>query len=274
MLIDSHVHISNILGFYMTEAMVLEMMEKYHVDYVLLSNCDAAEYGHDGKLLPKEQQKSQAECFKRAIAFAKEQPGRIGILPWIKPTIETADAELEQLIAENRDVVKGMKMHAFHSRMATDDERMVPFVELAQKYELPLMIHTGGCEEASPKRVGNMAKRFPDVTFIMAHMGLGTDNMEAIEVMGEAENLIADTAWVPMKSTVEIIKRYGSHRIVFGSDSPIDGVDTYRCNKTGEPSLYIPYFTELEKIIGADAYADLMYRNAQRIFQLAGHSEI
>lgn len=267
-LIDSHVHISRILGFYMPEKMVLEMMEKYNVDYALVSNCDAAEYGHNGKLIPKVLQKSQADCFQRTITFARKNPGKIGVLPWIKPTVETADKKLEQMIAENKDIVKGMKMHAFHSRMATDDDRMVPYVELAEAYDLPIMIHTGGCDEASPKRVCNMAKRYPKVKFIMAHMGLGTDNMEAIEMMGEAENLIADTAWVPLNSTVEIIRRYGSKRILFGSDSPIDGVDTYRYNKAGEPSLYIQYFSELENIIGTEAYEDLMYRNAMELFRI------
>lgn len=267
-LIDSHMHISRILGFYMPESMVEETMEKYHIDYALISNCDAAEYGHNGKLIPRMLQKSQASCFERAIRFARKNPGRIGVLPWIKPTIETADAKLESMIAENHDIVKGMKMHAFHSRMATDDDRMIPYVEMAEKYDLPFMIHTGGCDEASPRRVCNMAKRYPKVQFIMAHMGLGTDNKEAIDLMGEAENLLADTAWVPMESTIEIIKRYGSKRILFGTDSPIDGVDTYRCNKAGEPSIYVQYMNDLEAVIGAEAYADLMYRNAMRIFKI------
>lgn len=267
-IIDSHMHISTMLGFYMPEKMVLEAMDKYHIDYALISNCNAAEYGHDGRLLPKIFQKSQAACFKRAIKFARENEGRIGVLPWIKPTVETADEVLEQLIAANLDIVKGIKMHAYHSHMATDDDRMVPYVELAEKYDLPMMIHTGGSEEASPQRVYNMAKRYPKVLFIMAHMGLGSDNQEAIALMGEAENLIADTAWVPMESTIEIIRRYGSKRILFGTDSPIDGVDTYRYNKAGEPSLYVQYLNDLEPIIGTEAYADLMYRNAMRIFKI------
>lgn len=139
---------------------------------------------------------------------------------------------------------------------------------MMEKYHLPMVSHTGGCEEASPKYVYNMAKKYPGVNFIMAHMGLGTDNKEAVDLMAKADNLYADTTWVPVSTTVEVIRRYGSKRVMFGSDSPIDGVDTYDCNKNGEPSLYREYFNGIEKIIGHRAYEDLMYKNAIRIFNI------
>ena len=79
-------------------------------------------------------------------------------------------------------------------------------------------------------------------------------------------NLYGDTTWVSLESTIEIVKRYGSKKIFFGSDSPIDGVNTYTQNAKGEPSLYLRYFNELEDIIGSEAYADIMYRNAMEFF--------
>ena len=86
--------------------------------------------------------------------------------------------------------------------------------------------------------------------------------------MEKAENLYADTAWVPVTSTIEIIKRFGSKRIFFGSDSPIDGVDTYYYNREGQPSMYREYFDGLEDVIGTEAYQDLMYRNAIEFFKI------
>ena len=55
---------------------------------------------------------------------------------------------------------------------------------------------------------------------------------------------------------------------MFGSDNPIDGVHTYGRNPKGEPSLYQRYFNELEAIIGTDAYEDIMYKNAMRVFKI------
>ncbi len=273
MIIDTHVHITDMLEFNMTEDMVLEMMDKYDISYCIVSNGDSVEYNHDLTPLPMEEQISQADSFRRTITFARNNPGRIGIMPWIKPATETADDTLEQLIKDNIDIVKGIKVHPYHSKTFFDSEKMVPYIELAQKYNLIVVSHTGGCEEADAKYVYNMAVRFPKVSFIMAHMGLGTDNSEAIELMGKADNLYADTAWVPVKSTIEIIKRYGSKRILFGTDSPIDGVDTYYYNREGQPSMYREYFDRLEDTIGSEAYKDLMYRNAIRLFRLKQFSK-
>ncbi|MBQ3512206.1 MAG: amidohydrolase family protein [Lachnospiraceae bacterium] len=269
MLIDMHTHIGGAkVGFVMSEDMILQEMEKYHVDYCIVSNGDSAEFDHELNPLPKEFQVSQKDSFLRTIQFARRNPGKIGIMPWIKPATEGMDEELEQLIRENRDIVKGIKVHPFHSNTFFHSDRMEPYIELAQKYELPVMSHTGGCEAADAKYVYEMALKYPKVNFIMAHMGLGTDNKDAINLMEKADNLYADTAWVPVSSTIEIIKRFGSKRIFFGSDSPIDGVDTYYFNREGKPSMYREYFHGLEEVIGTEAYKDLMYRNAMEFFKI------
>lgn len=268
MIIDTHVHIADMLGIVMTEEMVIAAMQKYNIDYCIVSNCDSAEFGHDLKPIPKCEQISQADSFRRSICFARANMGKIGIMPWIKPATEKADEEFEDLIKENLDIVKGIKVHPYHSKTFFDSERVEPYIRLAQKYHLPVVSHTGGCEEAHPKYVYHMAVRYPDVNFVMVHMGLGTDNREAVELMDRADNLYADTTWVPVETAVEVIRRYGSKRIVFGSDTPIDGVDTYFYNKAGEPSLYREYFNGLWEIIGREAYKDLMYKNAINIFNI------
>ena len=161
-----------------------------------------------------------------------------------------------------------MNLHPFHSAISPTDKRVIPYLEFAKQYDLAVISHTGGCEDASPTNLYKAAKMFPSVPFIMAHMGLGSDNSEAIELLGKADNLFGDTAWVPMSSTVKVIEKYGTHRIMFGTDSPIDGVDTYKCNPRGERSMYVDYFEKLRDIIGDNAYDDLMYKNAQEILKI------
>ena len=51
---------------------------------------------------------------------------------------------------------------------------------------------------------------------------------------------------------------------------PIDGVDTYLHNPKGERSLYQDYFHELPEQISKEAYEDLMYKNAMRLFNIRG----
>lgn len=268
-IIDAHVH----TGLFaspektvdMREEIVLKSMELYNIDYALVSNA-AVEYDCELQPVPLEMQISQEESFLGSVAFARKNKDKIGILPWIKPATETADERFEEILKENLDVIHGIKVHPFHSKTAFDSERVEPYIKLAQKYHLPVLTHTADCDEASPVRVYNMAKKYPDVNFVMAHMGLGTDNQEAISLLGKLPNLYGDTAWVPLSSTLQIVKEYGSKKLIFGSDSPIDGLHTYRENMAGEPSLYQQYFYELEDKIGTEAYEDIMYKNAMRVY--------
>ena len=267
MIIDSHVHIGgDTVELNMTEDTVLLAMEKYNIDICLVSNGDACEYGHDLELLPSEIQVDQKTALERVIRFAKENEGRFYAGFWCKPHHENLTAEIEQLVAENRQNLVFLKAHPYHSNLAFDDDKMIPYLELAVKYNLPVVIHTGEGYNDSPARVLNMARKYPQLKFIMAHMGLGTDNKEAVELIGKLPNLYGDTTWVSLESTLEIVKRYGSKKIFFGSDSPIDGLHTYGYNMKGETSLYQRYFNELEALIGTSAYEDIMYKNAMRVF--------
>lgn len=57
-------------------------------------------------------------------------------------------------------------------------------------------------------------------------------------------------------------------KIMFGSDMPIDGIDTYAKNPKGEPSMYVPYFNELQNLIPSKDYENLMFKNAQDFYKI------
>ena len=266
MLIDTHVHIGKVLDFEMSEEDVIYSMNRYGVDFSLVSSVEAVEFDHVGRAIPKALQTSQNEAFKRTLAFARRYPDRIGVTPWMKLYAETPDDEFIRLLEENRELVYGIKLHPFHSRVAPDDPRAEKVYEIAEKYDLPVVSHTGGCEEARSVHLYNAAIKHPEINFVMVHMDLGTDNHEAIELLGKADNLYGDTTWVPVKSTLKAIERWGSGKLLFGSDNPIDGADTYLHNKTGDRSLYQEYFNEFRAMISPEDYDNIMYRNAVRLF--------
>ena len=252
----------------MTKEDVLYSMERYRIDFSLVSNIEGAEYDHQGKKLKKDCQTPQNEVFKRTLSFAREHPDKIGALPWMKPCSELPDEEFVRLIRDNRDIVYGIKLHPFHSPIAPDDDRMEPIYRLAAEYRLPIVSHTGGNEPASVKHLYLAAKKHPELNFVMVHMGLGTDNKEAIELIADLPNLYGDTTWVPLSSTLSALKRCGSEKILFGSDNPIDGRDTYLCNRQGDRSLYQEYFHELKALIPNSDYENIMFRNALRLFHI------
>ncbi len=268
MIIDTHAHIGNMLLFDMKTEQVLRSMERYGVDFSLISNIEAAEFDHQGNPVPEFLQKPQNQVLKETLAEARKAPGKLGVLPWLKIAQELPDEEFISLVKENRDIIYGFKLHPFHSRTAPDEKRLEPIYKLAAELGLPIVSHTGGCEEARSIHLYNAAKRHPETDFVMVHMDLGSDNSEALELLGKLPNLYGDTTWVPISTTVEAIRRCGSEKMLFGTDNPIDGEDTLHHNAFGERSLYQQYFNELKDEISEEDYENLMFRNAVRVFKI------
>ncbi len=266
MIIDTHVHIGTVLNFRMKKEDVLYSMEKYGIGYSIVSDIRAVEFAHNQKHIPKLFQTSQYKCAESVIGFAKDNPDKIGAAVWLKPYGEKADKEITELISRERKYIRALKFHPFHSTVPFDSKEMDPFITIARDQKLPVVTHTGGTDQASCVRVYNMAKRWPDVNFVMVHMGLGTDNSEATELIGKLPNLYGDTTWVKMENTIKFIEKNGDEKIVFGSDNPIDGKDTYLNNGRGSVSIYQDYFHKLPELISPSSYENLMYKNALRIF--------
>ena len=263
MIIDSHVHICNMIKFNMPKEMVIESMKKYNIDFSLVSNVEGAEVDCDQEPIKMEYQHSQEEINKSAIDFARNNKDKIGVLLWAKPRNESATSEFESLITDNRDVVYGIKVHPFHSKISFDSDKVEGYIKLAQKYNLPVLTHTANDESSDPKKVYKMALKYPEVKFIMGHMGLGTDNEEAINYISELPNLYGDTTWVSPSKAIKMINKCGAHKLLFGSDNPIDGLDTY-----AHKDFYNIYFNEFKDKIGEESYNKIIYQNAINVFNI------
>ena len=266
MIIDSHAHIGKLPPFDMTTEQILYSMERCGIDFTLFSNIEGAEFDHKRNPVPPSFCKPQNQILKETIKEARKAPDKLGVLPWLRIYNEQPDEEFKNLIKENRDIIYGLKIHPYHACVAPDSERLEPVYRLAAEFDLPIESHTGGCEEAMSLHLYNAAKRHPEINFIMVHMDLGTDNSHALELLGKLPNLYGDTTWVPVKTTVEAIRRYGSEKMLFGTDNPIDGSDTLLHNQKGERSLYQQYFNELKELISEADYENLMYKNAVKLF--------
>ena len=121
MIIDTHVHIGTMIGFDMKREDVLYSMERYGIDFSLVSDIEAAESDHLQRPIPDRLQKPQNEILRDTLAFAREHPDRIGAVPWLKIGSELPDDEFRALVRENRSLIYALKLHPYHSRRAPDD---------------------------------------------------------------------------------------------------------------------------------------------------------
>ncbi len=262
MIIDSHVHIGQFGRFDMRPEYVINSMKKYGIDYSLVSSGVAVEFDEDHNPLPGDWKYDQYSANMLTIDFARRNEGRIGALIWCRPKTEGFDEDFVRLVDDGGSCIKGLKFHPYYSMLPMTALQIEPYLSFAAERGFPVMIHSADDEFSQPKFVYEAAKAHPNVNFIMAHIGLGTDNDDAIELIGALPNLYGDTAWVRPESGLKLVKKYGAQKLLFGTDNPIDGEDTY-----AHP-FYKAYFGEFKEQVSRGDYELIMHGNAERLFNL------
>lgn len=110
---------------------------------------------------------------------------------------------------------RGLKIHG-HEAQPTRE-----VCEAARELRVPMLVDVAGQAHV----IDMFAPEYPDVRFIIAHMGSFADDWRAharvIEQMVRYPNVFADTSGVRrFDYLVDAVKRAGPDRLVFGSDGP------------------------------------------------------
>lgn len=153
--------------------------------------------------------------------------------------------------------LKGIKLHPDTQGFDIDDKRMLELYDYMQDKGLVLLLHTGDYryDHSHPRRLKNILHMFPKLTVIGAHFGGWSIPDLALEYL-ENENCYVDTSssimYTGKKRAAELIKKYGSERVLFGSDFP----------------MWSPA-EELETVMSLGLtdgeYENILYKNAKRI---------
>ena len=106
------------------------------------------------------------------------------------------------------------------------DERTYPIVEEAIELGVPILQHSYLRweeilpQESKPDEIAALARRYPDMTMIMAHMALRWK--EGIDTVKDCPNIIVDTSGCdPELGSVEYaVQQLGVERVLYGSDAP------------------------------------------------------
>lgn len=254
--IDTHTH----LGFWKTikecENNLLYNFNNYNLSYALVSIDQTEIYREGLEVMPF------LKSLDYILDFVNRNKG-FGILIWFR-TLHYSKNDvivLDKFINEHRDLIHGLKFHPTLSKTKCTSKKLIPFLNLARKYSLPILVHTALDEYANIEELGALAKNNSDINFIAAHLELGSNNKCSLTKIKEIPNLYGDTAWVNMESLREAKKLNIIRKIMFGSDSPIDGKDTLN------HKFYQGYFNN--KIgLRKDDYDKLMYKNALKIYSI------
>lgn len=128
---------------------------------------------------------------------------------------------------------RGIKSHGFEA-MPTRE-----LCEVARAFRMPLLVDVVG----RPEVVDLLAPEFPDVSFIIPHLGSFADDWRAharvIDQLVRYPNVYTDTSAVRrFDYIVEAIQRAGAGKVLFGSDGPWlhPGLELHKVRLLGLPA--------------------------------------
>jgi uncharacterized protein len=158
----------------------------------------------------------------------RAHPDRILGFGWLDPHLgrESAEAEIKRGVEEYGFF--GFKLNGAQNGFVIDDERLVlPIIEAVARTGKVLAFHIGADspENTHPTRLGAIARRYPEMRFIMVHMGGAAYpdlSRTAIEVAAEHPNITIIGSAIGPIPILDGIRTLGANRICFGSDTPFE----------------------------------------------------
>ncbi|GIN85741.1 hypothetical protein J6TS2_21270 [Heyndrickxia sporothermodurans] len=185
------------------------------------------------------------------------------------------DSSLISLEEElKKDKVVGIKIYLGYYPFYAYDEIYHPIYVLAEKYNLPVVFHTGDTysergllKYSHPLTLDEVAVRYRNVRFIMAHFG-DPWVLTGAEVVYKNSNMYADLSGL-IVGTEKELKNYSEgrfldhlrhalvycdhyDRLLFGTDWPLAPIK--------------PYIEFIQQLIPKKFHEDVFFNNALRVF--------
>ncbi len=123
--------------------------------------------------------------------------------------------------------LKGVKLHPDIQKFKIDDYRCLKIFEICEKENIPVLMHTGDSryDFSNPNRLIPILNIYTNLTIIGAHFGGYTIWEKASKELCGIKNFFVDCSSsffaLSDEKIIEIIKRYGADKVLFGSDYPM-----------------------------------------------------
>jgi len=131
-------------------------------------------------------------------------------------------------VAELRHAFEGgmrvLFLHPPVQGFQLSDPLVDPLIAVAQEHRAPVYAHTGTPVCAEPFQLAALARRHPEVRFIMGHMGFADFWYDAVPAAATSENIWLETSLMDGGTIADAAERLGVERLVFGSAAPLSAL--------------------------------------------------
>jgi uncharacterized protein len=174
---------------------------------------------------PMKPREYRFQAANEAVAEAvRAHPDRLTGLVRVDPHLgDEAQAEAERGLTDLG--LRGLFLHPWEETFRVDDRRVDDVVEVARTHAVPVMLAAGYPWLSEGLQVGELARRFPEVTFVATNglqinmSGLGQTDAEL--ALADNDNLLIQTTGVYREDFLErVVERHGSGRVLYASAFP------------------------------------------------------
>ncbi|MDF2668114.1 MAG: amidohydrolase [Paenibacillus sp.] len=152
------------------------------------------------------------------LALTKQYPDRFDAFCVVNPWYGSkALDELDRAAAAG---MKGLKLHPVYQGYQLTDPFILPVIERAISYRMPVYVATGTPVSSLPMQLSHVADLFPEGKFIQGHFGFPDFWIDAVPSVLKSPNIYIDTAYNMISSIEDAVKLFGAERVIFSSDAP------------------------------------------------------
>lgn len=138
----------------------------------------------------------------------------------INPHFNYADIEKECGRCVNELGFNSIKLATTAYGCPPDSDDGMHIFEIAEKYRIPAMIHTGGGNFGDPMRLVKAFDTFKTTKFIIAHAGGENGLSSSIYLACRYENVYLEPSWINILGIRRLIEVIGPDKFMYSSDVP------------------------------------------------------
>jgi len=160
------------------------------------------------------------------IRLVRAHPGRFIGFGQVMPQADDALDEIARMAGEG---LSGLKLHpSMHGYHVADHGLLDPVFEACEKHHLPVLINALDDAFCAPFAIEEIARNFPGVPTIIAHMGAVWNVPEAIIVAERQPHVYLETSATLLADVRRAYARVGATKILMGSEWPGSDFDLER----------------------------------------------
>lgn len=102
---------------------------------------------------------------------------------------------------------------------------VAPLMSVAARAGRPVYVVTGTPVASEPFQLAELARQFPDLTFVMGRSGRTDFALDLLPALQAVPNLVAETAYNSGAFVRELVATLGADRVAYSSDAPFNDMD-------------------------------------------------